>query len=139
MTRRKAREMALQVLFQKEFVATANTKDLLDLFQHHFSLGDDLVEYSNTLVSQVVQHEAAIDQMLEKYSTNWNVKRFALVDLNILRIAICELLFIKDDPPPPKSVVDEAIEIAKRYSSQEAPGFINGLLDQILHKELKLG
>lgn len=139
MTRRKAREMALQILFQKEFAPTANTKELFDLFQNHFSLGDDLMDYSNTLVELVTQNQKAIDEVISKYSINWNIKRLALVDLNILRIGVCELLFVTDDPPPPKSVVNEAIEIAKKYSSQEAPSFINGLLDQILNKELKLG
>jgi N utilization substance protein B len=139
MTRRKAREMALQILFQKEFAPTANTKELFDLFQNHFSLGDDLMEYSNTLVNLVTHNQEDIDKTISKYSINWNIKRFALVDLNILRIAVCELLFIKDDPPPAKSVINEALEIAKKYSSQEAPSFINGLLDQILNKELKLG
>jgi transcription antitermination protein NusB len=138
MTRRKAREMALQILFQKEFAPTANTQELFDLFQNHLSLGDDMVDYANTLVHQVSSKQAQIDELIGKYSINWNIKRFALVDLNILRIAVCELLFLPQDPPPPRSVINEAIEIAKRYSSQEAPGFINGLLDQILNKELKL-
>jgi N utilization substance protein B len=138
MTRRKAREMALQILFQKEFAPTANTQELFDLFQTHLSLGDDMVDYSNTLVKQVTANQVKIDELIGKYSVNWNIKRFALVDLNILRIAVCELLFLPADPPPPKSVINEALEIAKRYSSQEAPGFINGLLDQIYNKELKL-
>lgn len=138
MTRRQARELALQVLFQKEFASTANTSELLDLFQNHFSLGHEMMDYSRELVDLSVKNQKAIDDLIGKYSINWNIQRFALVDLNILRIAVCELMFVKNDPPPPKSVVDEALEIAKKYSSQESPSFINGLLDQILHKELKI-
>jgi transcription antitermination protein NusB len=137
MSRRQARELALQILFQKEFMPTANPNELFDLFQDHLALEKTLVGYSKDLVSQVLQKQKEIDDVIQKYNLNWNIKRLSLIDLNILRIAVCEMLFMPQDPTPPKAVTDEAIEIAKKYSSLEAPAFINGILDQILHKELK--
>ncbi len=137
MTRRQSRELALQILFQREFMPQANLAELFDLFQEHLALEKGQVGYSKELVNHVLKQQTAIDEVIQKYSINWNIKRLSLIDLNILRIAICEMLFITDDPTPPKSSMDEAIEIAKKYSSLEAPSFINGILDQVLHKELK--
>jgi len=138
MTRRQSRELALQILFQKEFMAGSNTDELFDVFQQHFSLDKSLVGYSKDLVHRVLNSQESIDAVIQKYSTNWNIKRLSLIDLNILRIAVCEMLHSGDDVTPPKVATDEAIEIAKKYSSLEAPAFINGILDQILNKELRL-
>ena len=137
MTRRSSRELALQILFQKEFMPAADASELFDLFQDHFALEQNLVGYGKELVTHVLQNQTAIDEIIQKYSLNWNIKRLSLIDLNILRIAVCEMIFFKADPTPPKVSTDEAIEIAKKYSSLEAPAFINGILDQILRKELK--
>jgi N utilization substance protein B len=137
MTRRQARELALQILFQKEFMPQANPTELFELFQEHLALEKGQEGYSKDLVHCVFAHQAEIDVIIQKYSINWNIKRLSLIDLNILRVAICEMLFMKQDPTPPKSATDEAIEIAKKFSSNEAPAFINGILDQIIHKELK--
>jgi transcription antitermination protein NusB len=136
-TRRSSRELALQVLFQKEFMPQSSPEELLRLYEQHLSLGNEIVEYSKILVNAVMTHQEAIDTMLQKYSTNWNIKRLSLVDLNILRIAVCEMIYLQVvDAVPGKAVINEAIEIAKKYSSLEAPGFVNGILDQILNKEL---
>jgi len=137
LTRRQARELALQILFQKEFMPQANPDELFDLFQEHLALEKGQLGYAKDLVHCVFKHQADLDVVIQRYSTNWNIKRLSLIDLNILRIAVCEMMFMQTDPTPPKSATDEAIEIAKKYSSLEAPAFINGILDQVLHKELK--
>lgn len=137
MTRRQARELALQILFQKEFMPQANPSELFDLFQEHLAIEKGQIGYAKELVHAVFQHQTDIDVVIQRYSTNWNIKRLSLIDLNILRVAICEMLFIKLDPTPPKASMDEAIEIAKKFSTLEAPAFINGILDQVLHKEIK--
>lgn len=135
MTRRTGRELALQIIFQKEFMAQANEQELLKMFKNHFALDDQLLDYSEKLVKTVILHKEKIDEMIQKYSVHWSLKRLSLIDLNILRIAVCELLFEMEDPIPPKVAINEALEIAKKYSSQDSPSFINGILDQILHKE----
>jgi transcription antitermination protein NusB len=136
MTRRNSRELALQVLFQKEFMATSDADELIQLFQKHLSLDGDVVGYTRDVVQGVLAKLPEIDEIIQRYSINWNIKRLSLVDLNILRIAVCEMVFLTEDSVPPKSVINEAIEIAKKYSSLEAPSFINGILDQILNKEI---
>lgn len=137
MTRRHARELALQILFQKEFMPAANTEELFDVFRDHFSLDQELFGYGKVLVHDVLKNQAGIDELIQKYSHNWNIKRLSLIDLNILRIAVCEMVFAEQDPTPPKAAMNEAIEVAKKYSSLEAPAFINGILDQVLQKELR--
>lgn len=137
MTRRSSRELALQVLFQREFMAQASPDELLNLYQQHLALGGEVVDYTKILVNTVIAHQERIDQLIQKYSLNWNIKRLSLVDLNILRLAVSELVYLLEiDSVPPKSVINEAIEIAKKYSSLEAPSFVNGILDQILNKEI---
>ncbi len=137
MTRRSSRELALQVLFQREFMPQSSPEELLRLYEQNLSLGQEIVDYSKVLVRAVMTHQEAIDTLLQKYSINWNIKRLSLVDLNILRIAVCEMVYLQTtDAVPAKAVINEAIEIAKKYSSLEAPGFVNGILDQILNKEL---
>lgn len=137
MTRRSSRELALQVLFQREFAPLASPEELLRLYEQNLSLGNETVDYSKILVETVMTHQEAIDTLLQKYSINWNIKRLSLVDINILRIAICEMIYLQvTDAVPAKAVINEAIEIAKKYSSLEAPGFVNGILDQVLNKEL---
>lgn len=136
MTRRSSRELALQVLFQHEFMNQASPDELLNLYQQHLSLGGEVVEYTKNLVNSVMTYQEKIDELVQKYSVNWNIKRLSLVDLNILRIAVCEMIYMQDDSVPPKAVINEALEIAKKYSSLEAPSFVNGILDQILNKEI---
>jgi N utilization substance protein B len=129
--------LALQVLFQREFMPLSSPEELIRLYEQNLSLGNEVVEYSKILVKAVMTHQEAIDTLLQKYSINWNIKRLSLVDLNILRIAVCEMVYLQvTDAVPAKSVINEAIEIAKKYSSLEAPGFVNGILDQVLNKEL---
>lgn len=135
MTRRNSRELALQILFQREFMPQASPEELLLLYKQHLAFGGSVVEYSKTLVTTVIFHQEKIDELIQKYSVNWNIKRFSLVDLNILRLAVCEMIFLQEDAVPAKSVINEAIEISKKYSSLEAPAFVNGILDQILNKE----
>ncbi len=135
MTRRHGRELALQIVFQKEFMSQSNEHDLLKVFKSHFTVDEQQLDYSEKLVKSVFTHKEKIDELIQKYSVHWSLKRLSLIDLNILRIAICEMLFEQLDPVPDRVIINEAIEISKKYSSQDSPSFINGILDQILHKE----
>ena len=87
---------------------------------------------SNTFkvgIKNLLLHEKQVDELLKKFSTNWPQDRMAVIDRNILRLGISELIF--DSTTPPKVVINEAIEIAKKFGTDESPDFINGILDQI--------
>jgi N utilization substance protein B len=133
--RRKARECALQILFQLEF-NTADPRTLAEQYWEYQKTTADVREYGGWLVDQIVAHREEIDQAIQKASKNWRLVRMAVVDRNILRIAVCELLF--EPTLAPAIVINEGIEIAKRYSGQESATFVNGILDAV-RKHLKPG
>lgn len=128
--RRKAREEALKILF--EYDSTGDDIDeIIHCFWENLSTTRDrkVREYTKVLVKGVVENLSEIDKSIEKVAKNWNLHRMFRVDKNILRIAIFELLFKKDTPVP--VVIDEAVEIAKTYGTDNSPRFINGILDSI--------
>ena len=127
-SRRKARECALQILFQLEF----SPDRLEEILQDYWStqpVKAEIKEYATWLVEGIRQHRTEIDQTIEKASEHWRLDRMAMVDRNILRMAVFELIFEKTLPPP--IIIDEAIEVARKYSGQEAAIFVNGILDGI--------
>jgi len=126
--RRKAREAALQILFQTEFNDNS-LKDILRQFWKNKKADKETREFSSTLVENVLAHKEKIDLSIQSVSENWRVSRMAVIDLCILRIAVCELIF--DEDLAPAIVINEAIEIAKKYSGTKAANFINGILDAI--------
>lgn len=125
--RRKSRECALQVLFQ----ADLNQEDAAgeEFFEHHRVSGR-VKEFAEHLVGGVGSHSKTIDRVISDHSERWPIARMGAVDRNVLRIAVFELLY--DRHTPPKVVIDEAIEIAKKFGSSESHAFINGVLDAIL-------
>jgi len=129
--RRKAREQALQVLFQLEF-DSARAEDVLAQFRDNKRTASEIQEYCDHLVKGVSEHIKEIDRFIQSVSKNWRIERMALVDRNILRIAVFELIHERDVDPP--VVIDEAIEITRKYSSDQSSRFINGILDAI-HKK----
>lgn len=135
MSKRQSRELALQVLFQKEFLKTTSLDDLFDLYQKYLSIDNQDVVHSKDLIITVATNLSELDALIEKYANNWSVSRLSLVDLNILRMGIAEMLYLKM-PTPPKVAIDESIELAKKYSSLDSPGFINGILDKIYNAEV---
>jgi transcription antitermination protein NusB len=135
MSKRQSRELALQVLFQKEFLKTTSLDDLFDLYQKYLSIDNQDVVHSKDLIITVATNLSVIDALIEKYANNWSVSRLSLVDLNILRMGIAEMMYLKI-PTPPKVAIDESIELAKKYSSLDSPGFINGILDKIYNAEV---
>ena len=127
--RRKARECALQILFQLEF-NSADPKDLIKVYWEHQKASRDVREYGTWIVETMLAHAKAIDAAIQTASKNWRLARMAVVDRNILRIAVCELLYGRTLVPA--IVMDEAIEIAKRYSGEESAVFVNGVLDAVV-------
>lgn len=126
--RRKAREIALQVLYQLD-ISQGNPKEVLDLHWENFRPSPKTLEYCKRLIDGVKTHQAEIDRVIEEHSEHWTLKRMATIDRNILRMAVFELLYCPDIPF--KVAVNEAIELAKKFSTDESFAFINGILDQI--------
>ncbi|MBM4372865.1 MAG: transcription antitermination factor NusB [Deltaproteobacteria bacterium] len=127
--RRKAREQALQVLFGMEF---NRTSPALAVRHFHASFSEDGAEadpYLGRLVSGVVAHLEELNEVIRRHSTNWRLERMAVVDKNILRLASYELFHEPDVPR--KVAINEAIEIAKKYGSEDSPSFVNGVLDRV--------
>lgn len=119
----------LQLLFQTDMIKEEpNEKEVQD-FLKQMNAPKEICLFVLELVKGTLQHKDAIDNELSQSAKNWNLDRMAVVDRNILRLAIFELLY-KDDIPM-KVTINEAIELAKRYSTIESPSFINGILDKI--------
>ena len=131
--RRKSREMALQFLFSHDFQECSNSPDAvatdLDMFCQTFDVGIRSLPYGRQLIQGICLHLAEIDALLAEHSHNWRVERMSLVDRNILRIAVFELRY--SDEAPAQVAINEALEIAKRYSIEESVSFINGILDAV--------
>jgi len=129
--RTRAREFALQVLYQMDITGDA-FKDALDNFwsaREEEPAPEELKAFAAELVEGVGEHRDAIDKKISQYATNWQLERMAVVDRNILRMGCYELIF-RDDIPP-KVSINEAVHLAKRYSGQEAGSFVNAILDKI--------
>jgi N utilization substance protein B len=125
--RHKSREYALQMLFEWD-MARQETKRLEQLFWKSAPASETTREFANQLFEGAVARAEASDQVIEKLAQNWRLERLAAVDRNILRLAISEF---RSGTAPPKVVIDEAIELAKKFSSAEAPAFLNGILDAV--------
>ncbi|MEN8256623.1 MAG: transcription antitermination factor NusB [Thermodesulfobacteriota bacterium] len=123
--RNKARELALQCLYQID--QSGNPDADIELIRQNFQATKKAVDYGNELVSGVKSNLDEIDALIKVHADNWKVSRMAVVDRNILRIAFYEMLHCSDVPDA--VAVNEAVEIAKRFSTDEAPAFINGILD----------
>lgn len=126
--RRKAREIALQVLYQLE-IGQGSLDEVLELYQESFRRKEETREFCKRLVEGVKAHQGEIDRILEEHSEHWTLKRMAAIDRNILRMAAFELLYCPDIPF--KATLNEAIELGKKFSTEESSAFINGILDQI--------
>jgi N utilization substance protein B len=95
----------------------------------HFSSSEGTDEFAEWIVLGVLDHGREIDQLIERFSENWRLDRMTLIDRNILRMAIFELIYCNDIPP--KVTLNEAIDLGKRYGSEDSGSFINGILDRI--------
>ena len=131
--RRKAREETLRILFRLEFENKQVEKTLTQYWDNR-KASEEIKEYSTWLVNGIISDQAKIDNIIQQVSEHWRISRMALVDRNILRMAVFELL--NEENIAPAIVINEAIEIAKKYSGVEAATFVNGILDAI-RKNLK--
>ena len=131
--RTKSRECALQMLYQADIRHAAEAAPVMEAFWQAEAAADpDVKTFANQLVAGTLEHLAEIDALISKYADNWNMKRMAVIDRNILRLGVFELLHLEEVPP--KVSINEAIELAKRFGDAESGKFINGILDAI-HKK----
>lgn len=127
--RRKARECALQILFEVDFNDTITLHDLNTEYWSHQKIEAETREYADWLVSKIVENRAQIDEDIQSVSKKWRLDRMAAVDRNIMRIAVCEILF--QPTLVPAIIINEAVEVAKRYGGEDSADFINGVLDAV--------
>lgn len=131
--RRKSRELALQFLFSHDFQECASAPENLekdfDMFCQIYDVDEKSLAYSRQLVLGICQHRNEIDSLLATHAHNWRVERMSSVDRNILRIAVFEMRY--SEGAPAQVAINEALEIAKRYSIGESVSFINGILDAV--------
>jgi N utilization substance protein B len=127
-SRSRCREWALQFLYQTEF-AGAHRSEAVEQFWRHFHQQGAPPAYLRELVEGVASHQEELDAFIVRYSEHWRLSRMTIVDRNLLRLAIYELLY--QPRIPPKVVINEAVEMAKRYGSEASGGFVNGILDQV--------
>jgi N utilization substance protein B len=126
--RRKARELTLQFLFQIEF-SHQKLKDTLESFWQENVVVEEVHEFATKLIEGTLRNLKEIDQVIEEVSTNWKLPRMAAVDRNLLRQTSYELLYLTDIPASVS--INEAVDIAKKFGTEESPSFINGILDKI--------
>ncbi len=131
-TRRKARECALQMLFAAD---VAKTHESVLTINYWNELGEETLDektrgFADAIVIGALQKLEAIDDRIRTRAEHWRIERMAIVDRNVLRLAVYEFLFTDT---PHTVVINEALEIARRFSSYEATQFINGILDAIKH------
>jgi len=127
--RTKARECALQILYQIDITRNDYSCCLDDFWQTKEKVDDSVAEFANLLVKGTIENKKEIDKIISGYATNWNIDRMAIVDRNVMRLATYELLFLKDIPP--KVSINEAVDIAKKYGDIDSGKFVNGILDKI--------
>ena len=132
--RRKAREYALQMLFQWDITHDAIDQIVATFFQNQPEETAATVDFARNLVTGTIEHVEEIDRLIQRHAEHWRLDRMAVVDRNLLRLATQEFLY--DSGTPKTVIINEAIEIARRFSTQESPQFINGVLDSI-KKELE--
>jgi len=126
--RRKARELALQALFCMD-INRDMSEAMLERFCAHFQPVSNVRGFFLRLVAGTIRLRPQIDRIIEEFSKNWEIGRMSCVDRNILRLAVFEILFCEDIPQ--KVSINEAIDIAKRFGTEESGAFINGILDSI--------
>ena len=128
---RRARELALQLLYQHEHTG-ADLDAMQTEFDEWISASDEVREFADFLLRGTLAHLGELDDELARQTAHWRLERLAAVDRNILRLAMFEL--VHEPETPPAVVIDEAIEIAKKYGAEESGRFVNGVLDGFIKR-----
>ncbi len=131
--RRRGRVLALQLLYQYEMRQEAVEVLLKEFRDFHRKLNEDIQTFTESVFLGTVKEMEKIDRVISELAENWKLSRLSVIDKNILRLAIYEIAF-RDDIPE-KVSIDEAIELAKEYSGDDAGAFINGILDSVVNNK----
>jgi N utilization substance protein B len=126
--RREGRELALQILYALD-LNPVKTEETLRLFRENTRVAAQVRAFAEELVVGVIANREEIERRITAKSKNWTIARMAKVDLNILRLAVYELLCRSDIPR--NVTINEAIEVAKKFGTEDSPAFVNGILDEI--------
>lgn len=135
--RRKARGLVLECLYAWEIGKDPAEKVLGDILSRS-NVDQETRDFATRLYRSACEHTEEIDAAIVQAAEHWALRRMAVLDRNLLRLATAELLYFKEEVPP-KVAINEAIEIAKRYGSDESPRFVNGILDHILKTQCATG
>ncbi len=131
MSRRKAREIALQALFVLDFNETGITETIDAVFSEYGKISSGTRDYAHKLVSGALASKQEIDNLITKISSEWKIDRMAAVDRNIVRIAIFEMRF-SPEKITPNIIINEAVELAKVFGTEDSGRFVNGILGSLL-------
>ena len=129
--RRSSRELALKFLYQFELNG-GDLDEQIKLFLERNSSQEAVAIFMKELVVSLIDKMEEIDEIIQKFSDHWILDRMTVIDRNILRMGACELLF--NFSTPPKVVINEAIDIAKKYGNEDSPEFVNGILDKVYNE-----
>ena len=133
-SRRRARECVFQGLYAMEISGNSQDKIFSDML-NRYSFDEDTKSFASSLYIKTLDQKQFLEKTISKFLENWELGRIALLDNLILQMAVCELLFFDDVPP--KVSISEAIEIAKKYSTDDSSGFVNGILDSVFREAEK--
>jgi len=129
--RRLARETALQAMYAQEISGDSIKVVETNIIDNSEELPEELKSFARQIFQSTTLHKKELDQYIKAKSENWDFERIAVIDRLVIRMAICEFLYFDDIPP--KVSISEAIEIAKRFSTDDSSAFVNGILDAVLH------
>jgi len=129
--RRLAREIALQAMYAQEISGDSIKVVETNIIDNSEELPEELKSFARQIFQSTTLHKKELDQYIKAKSENWDFERIAVIDRLVIRKAICEFLYFDDIPP--KVSISEAIEIAKRFSTDDSSAFVNGILDAVLH------
>lgn len=127
--RRQSREMAMHILYSVDVCHMTVDDAFTSFFASHDPAEESVITFARELADGVLEHKAAIDTHISDVAKNWDVSRMASIDRTVIRMATYELLYCKDVPV--SVIINEAVEIAKEYSTYDSGKFVNGLLDKI--------
>jgi len=130
--RSRAREVALQVLFQDDLNPGGNPAQGDEFLRGRLKSDEQLVPFAQSLVSGVRRNRAELDDLLGRIADNWSLDRMATTDRNVLRLGAYEILYADT---PARVAINEAVELAKRFGSGQSAQFVNGILDRFLEKQ----
>ena len=129
--RNRAREVALQILFEDDVNPRDSVRDLRQFVANRLR-SPELETFAITLIQGVRRNQGELDELLDKTAENWSLARMANTDRNVLRLGAFEILFAET---PERVAINEAVDLAKRFGSANSAPFVNGILDKLLHRE----